>query len=32
MRTKDVYPDGGYDDTFFTAFDPEVWLSLGTLA
>jgi hypothetical protein len=24
MRTKDVYPDGGYDDTFFTAFDPEV--------
>jgi hypothetical protein len=24
MRTKDVYPDAGYDDTFFTAFDPEV--------
>ena len=24
MRTKDVYPDGGYDDTFFMAFDPEV--------
>ena len=20
----DVYPDGGYDDTFFMAFDPEV--------
>jgi hypothetical protein len=24
MKTKDVYPDGGYDDTFFMAFDPEV--------
>ncbi len=24
MKTEDVYPDGGYDDTFFMAFDPEV--------
>src|SRR3712207_532426 len=24
MRTADVYPDGGYDDTFFMAFDPDV--------
>jgi len=24
MKTKDVYPDGGYDDTYFMAFDPEV--------
>jgi hypothetical protein len=24
MKTADVYPDGGYEDTFFMAFDPEV--------
>ncbi len=24
MKTADVYPDGGYDDTFFMAFDPDV--------
>lgn len=24
MKTVAVYPDGGYDDTFFMAFDPEV--------
>jgi len=24
MKTADVYPDGGYDDTAFMAFDPEV--------
>jgi hypothetical protein len=24
MRTADVYPDGGYDDSYFMAFDPEV--------
>ena len=22
MKTADVYPDSGYDDTFFMAFDP----------
>ena len=24
MKTAEVYLDGGYDDTFFMAFDPEV--------
>jgi hypothetical protein len=24
MRTADVYPDGGYGDSYFMAFDPEV--------
>lgn len=24
VKTADVYPDGGYDDTFFMGFDPEV--------
>lgn len=24
MKTADVYPDGGYEDTDFIAFDPEV--------
>jgi hypothetical protein len=24
MKTADLYPDAGYDETFFTAFDPEV--------
>jgi hypothetical protein len=24
MRTADVYPDGGYDDSDFMAFDPEM--------
>jgi hypothetical protein len=23
-RTSEVYPDGGYDDTFWMAFDPDV--------
>ncbi len=23
-RTADVYPNGGYDETFFMVFDPEV--------
>lgn len=23
-RTTDVYPDGGYGDSYFMAFDPEV--------
>ncbi len=24
MKTANVYPDGGYDDNFFMAFDPDV--------
>ena len=24
MRTRDVYPDGGYGPNFFMAFDPDV--------